>query len=152
MYKFDIIRFSIFETVFDIFRKKCFWKFFVRCYGFLKRLFVGLIALFFFSFLSFFAGNLVSSVQHSRGNVSAKLGGGDSRYFAPLYLKNCLTYQNEHGSRSSSAPFFFFEIESRFFLGLLGKTRKTDFRLWRRNGKSTFSSKTLSKTITLLPV
>jgi len=30
-----------------------------------------------------------------------------SRCFEPLYLKNCWTYQNEHGSiRSSSAPFF----------------------------------------------
>jgi len=34
-----------------------------------------------------------------------------SRCFEPLYLKNCWTYQNEHGGiRSSSAPFFpFFE-------------------------------------------
>jgi len=31
-----------------------------------------------------------------------------STYVEPLYLQNCWTYQNEHGSiRSSSAPFFF---------------------------------------------
>ena len=45
--------------------------------------------MFFFVF-SFIAGNLVSSGQHSRGNVSAKLGVGGvfSRYFEPLYPKN----------------------------------------------------------------
>jgi len=59
-------------------------------------------------FFSFIAGNLVSSGQHSRLNVSVILGVGVfSRCFEPLYLKNCWTYQNEHGSiRSSSAPFF----------------------------------------------
>jgi len=64
--------------------------------------------LFFFFF--FIAGNLVFSGQHSRLNFSVILGGGVgvfSRFFEPLYLKNCWTYQNEHGSiRSSSAPFF----------------------------------------------
>ena len=91
--------------------KKLFWKKnLVRCYGFLKRLDSGQITLFFVVVFSFIAGNLVSSGQHSRLNVSVILGVGVgvfSRCFEPLYLKNCWTYQNEHVSiRSSSAPFF----------------------------------------------
>jgi len=39
--------FSISETGFEIFRKNCFWKNFVRCYGFLKRLDLGQIVRFF---------------------------------------------------------------------------------------------------------
>ena len=66
---------------------------------------------------SFIAGNLVSSGQYSRLNVSVILGVGVglfSRSFEPLYLKNCWTYQNEHGSiRSSSAPFF--ELTPMFY-------------------------------------
>ena len=112
IYKFDSINFLISETVFEIFRKNCLKKTFVSCYGFLKCLDLGQITLFFVfgCFFPFIAGNLVSSGQHSHLNVSVILGvgvGTFSRCFEPLYLKNCWTYQNEHGSiRSSSAPFF----------------------------------------------
>jgi len=57
--------------------KKLFLKNFVRCYGFLKRLDLGQITLPFFVFFSYcWESNLVSPGQHSRGNVSAKLGEG----------------------------------------------------------------------------
>jgi len=43
-----------------------------------------------------------------------------SRCFEPLYLKNCWTYQNEHGSiRSSSAPFFFLGFKR--YLRMVGR-------------------------------
>ena len=49
IYEFDSIHFySISETVFEIFQKNCFEKKnFVRCYGYLRRLDLGQITLFF---------------------------------------------------------------------------------------------------------
>ena len=94
------------------FEKNCFWKNFDRCCGF-KRLDLGQITLFFFVF--FIAGNLVSPGQHSLGNVSAKLGVGGvfSRYFEPLYLKNCGTYQNEHEVLGRLRPYFLSSFHNR---------------------------------------
>jgi len=108
--------FDIWNGFWDISKKLFKKKTFVSCYGFLKCLDLGQITLFFVfgCFFPFIAGNLVSSGQHSHLNVSVILGvgvGTFSRCFEPLYLKNCWTYQNEHGSiRSSSAPFFLLSI------------------------------------------
>ena len=44
-----------------------------------------------------------------------------SRYFEPLYLQNCWTYQNEHGSiRSSSAPLFslYYFVSNDYFISI----------------------------------
>jgi len=68
--------------------------------------------------------DLVSRGQHSRGNVFEKLGEGSfSRYFEPLYLKHCWTYQNEHGIiKSSSSPFFELADQTSPFLNRQKKT------------------------------
>jgi len=106
---------SISWTVFEAFRKNSFWKNFFRFYGFLKRLDLGQITLWFFFPFFFYCweSSLLWTAQF--GNIAAKLGVGlFSRYFEPLHLKNCWTYQNEHGSiRSSSAPFLIFDVRTK---------------------------------------
>jgi len=95
------------------FEKNCFWKNSIICYGFLKRLDLGQITsfVFFCVFSSVIAEILVFPEQHSRGNVSAKLGvGGVYRYFEPLYLNNCWTFQNVHGILGRLRPHFFLLI------------------------------------------
>ena len=70
--------FSISETFLWDISKKLFFKKLCQMLRFPKRAWLGsnYVVFLFFVFFSFFAGNLVSSGQHSRGNVSAKLGVG----------------------------------------------------------------------------
>jgi len=52
-----------------------------------------------------------------------------SRCFEPLYLKNCWTYQNEHGSiRSSSAPFFCVSVHAKAAAFTIHLARKDELK------------------------
>jgi len=103
--------FSISETVFEIFRKKLFLKKLCKMLRFPKTSWLGSNNFFFFYRWEYSLPWTAQSWQCFR---KIRSGGVFSRYFEPLYLKNCWTYQNEHGSiRSSWAPFFLFFL---FFL------------------------------------
>ena len=71
---------------------------------------------FFFSFFSFFAGNLVSSGQHSRGNVSAKLGVGVRCFLDisnPCISKTVGFIKTNMEVLGRLRPHFFFSIASK---------------------------------------
>jgi len=130
--------FSISDMVIEIFRKNCFFKkIFVSCYGFLKRLDLGQITLFFCCCFFFYCweSSLLWTAQPSQCFRNIRGGVGVfSRCFEPLYLKNCWTYQNEHGSiRSCSAPFFWIYLVSCFL-----KQGNTAWHFWYKHTLLTY--------------
>ena len=104
--------FSMSETVFEIFWKKPFLKKLCQMLLFPKTSWLWSNNVFFFVFFSYCWKSSLPWTARSRVR---KISGGGlfSRFFSPLFLKNCWTYQNEHGSiRLSLAPFFSFTFIS----------------------------------------